>query len=82
MEKVLSLAESLLTLIVVIRFIALVFGGGGRVAGASQPEASNPQMAALEVNNDEAPGSPGRWNSSLERNQYYRARGSVATGME
>jgi hypothetical protein len=81
-EKMISLAVSLLTLLVVVRLLAAVFGGGSRTAWASQAEGSNQQAADPEVDQDEEPGSPGRWNSSLERNRYYRARGHDANGME
>ena len=82
MEKMISLAVSLLTLLVVVRFLAAVFGGGSRSAGASQAAGSNQQVADPEVDQDEESGSPGRWNSSLERNRYYRARGHNVNGME
>ena len=81
-EKMISLAVSLLTLLVVVRFLAAVFGGGSRSAGASQAEGSNQQVADPGVEQEEEPGFPGRWNSSLERNRYYRARGHDVNGME
>ena len=82
MEKMITLAVSLLTLFVVVRFFAAVFGGGSRSAGASQAEGLNQQAAGAEVEQEEEPGFPGRWNSSLERNRYYRARGHNVNGME
>jgi hypothetical protein len=80
-EKLISLAVSLLTLLVVVRFLAAVFGGVSRNACASQAEGSNQQVEDFAVEQEDQ-GFPGRWNSSLERNRYYRARGQNVNGME
>lgn len=82
MENVVSLVVSLLTLIVVIRIIASVFDGGGKSTGSSRAGLSNQQDADLDVDHDEVHGMPGRWNSPLERDRYYRARGHDMNWME
>jgi hypothetical protein len=82
MENFVSLAVSLLTLIVVIRVLAFVVGGGSQSPGPSKAGVLNQQSADPEVDHDAEPGMPGRWNSPLERDRYYRARGHNINWME
>jgi hypothetical protein len=82
MESVVSLAVTLLTLIVVIKFITVVFGSDSRSGGSSRAGVPNQQSGELDDDHDEMPGMPGRWNSPLERDRYYRARGHDMNWME
>lgn len=82
MQNLVSLAVSLVTLIVVIRVIAVVFGSGNTSAGSSKTEVPNQQSADPDGDHEAEPGMPGRWNSPLERDRYYRARGHDINWME
>jgi len=69
LESAISMAVSLLVLLLLFKLVVAVFGGSD---GPSESDDGY----------EDLPGQPGRWNSPLERDRYYRARGNEVNWME